>query len=95
MSGNLTDAFQFHNGAAFSTPDADHDRSSTNCARWGRGKKRQKKHSRYSWHATGWWYTDCQHVNLNGNIYVGMLWFNSDSNDYYQIQRARMLIRAL
>lgn len=57
-SGNATDAFgnlisprHSQNGQQFSTKDADHDRSSLNCARDWSG---------------GWWYNRCMNSNLNG-----------------------------
>ncbi|XP_783504.4 microfibril-associated glycoprotein 4-like [Strongylocentrotus purpuratus] len=54
-SSTAGDALSPHNGAQFSTFDADNDRWSGNCA------------SEYS---GAWWYTSCHTANLNG-VYLG------------------------
>ncbi|KFD57258.1 hypothetical protein M513_01769 [Trichuris suis] len=78
VGGNLTDSFSHHRGMPFSTPDQDHDASSTHCA---------------NFYESGWWFTHCQTVNLNGNFHIGMIWFNSDTGDWLQMKQTRMKIR--
>ncbi|CAC5372577.1 Ryncolin-4,Angiopoietin-related protein 7,Angiopoietin-related protein 1,Techylectin-5A,Ficolin-2,Ryncolin-1,Tenascin-R,Fibrinogen-like protein 1,Angiopoietin-1,Fibrinogen C domain-containing protein 1-A,Ryncolin-3,Tenascin,Fibroleukin,Fibrinogen C domain-containing protein 1,Ryncolin-2,Techylectin-5B,Angiopoietin-related protein 2,Fibrinogen alpha chain,Ficolin-1,Fibrinogen C domain-containing protein 1-B,Angiopoietin-4 [Mytilus coruscus] len=81
-SGNVEDSIVFPgledckmNGMAFSTWDADNDKSQTNCAE-------------NSEHA-GWWYNSCTRANLNGIYYNGgvimrdgIYWQNWYSSDY-------------
>ncbi|PIK57714.1 putative tenascin-R [Apostichopus japonicus] len=51
-SGNSGDgAFTYHMNMSFSTIDADHDESQSNCAATQRG---------------GWWFNNCDQTNLNG-----------------------------
>lgn len=59
-SGTAGDALSFqsnatnHNGLPFSTFDADHDKTVSNCAQLYKG---------------GWWYNFCHRANLNGILY--------------------------
>ncbi|CDW59513.1 Fibrinogen C domain containing protein [Trichuris trichiura] len=78
VGGNLTDSFSHHRGMPFSTPDQDHDASSTHCA---------------NFYESGWWFTHCQTVNLNGNFHIGMIWLSSDTGDWLQMKQTRMKIR--
>ena len=76
--GNATDALRYSDGAAFSTSDADHDSSSTHCARL---------------YAAGWWYRHCHYGNLNGRYAVGIVWFNQDVDEWMQMRQTVMKIR--
>lgn len=77
-SGNATDALSYQNGMAFSAKDRDMDVSATHCARNYRG---------------GWWFSRCQHVNLNGKYSLGLTWFRSDTNQWMSIASSEMSIR--
>nr|KAI8754323.1 hypothetical protein BgiMline_012789 [Biomphalaria glabrata] len=64
FSGNVPDKFSANNGANFSTPAMDNDSSGTiNCAR------------KYN---SGFWFTSCGDVNLNGLIGVTITQVNRD-----------------
>ena len=52
FSGTAGDSFDFHRGSAFSTKDRDNDVNS-------------RQHCAVDWKG-GWWYSRCQHSNLNG-----------------------------
>lgn len=81
------DALSPHNGAQFSTFDADNDRWSGNCA------------SEYS---GAWWYTSCHTANLNGvylggptsNYAKGVVW-NSWKGYSYSLKFVEIKIRPL
>lgn len=77
-SGNATDALSYQNGMAFSAKDRDMDASATHCARNYRG---------------GWWFSRCQHVNLNGKYSLGLTWFRSDTNQWMSIASSEMSVR--
>lgn len=57
-SGNASDAFQYQNDMQFSAIDVDRDISNTHCAGNYEG---------------GWWFSHCQHANLNGRYNLGKL----------------------
>ncbi|XP_050535348.1 protein scabrous [Daktulosphaira vitifoliae] len=77
FKGNATDALSFQNGHKFSTLDHDQDDSTTNCAANYEG---------------GWWYSRCQHANLNGKYNYGLTWFDSSRNQYIAISKSEMKI---
>ncbi|XP_017884324.1 protein scabrous-like [Ceratina calcarata] len=77
-TGNATDAFSYQNGMAFSTRDRDMDVSPSNCA--------QNYHG-------GWWFSRCQHANLNGKYSLGLTWYRSDTNRWMSIASSEMSIR--
>lgn len=77
-SGNATDALSYQNGMAFSAKDRDMDTSTTHCAR--------------NYHG-GWWFSRCQHANLNGKYSLGLTWFRSDINQWMSIASSEMSIR--
>ncbi|XP_029055438.2 protein scabrous [Osmia bicornis bicornis] len=76
--GNATDALSYQNGMPFSAKDVDMDASTTHCAK--------------NYHG-GWWFSRCQHANLNGKYSLGLTWFRSDSNRWMSIASAEMSIR--
>lgn len=75
--GNATDALSFQNGHRFSTADRDHDNSTGNCAANYEG---------------GWWYSRCQHANLNGKYSFGLTWFDIGRNQWIAVARSEMKI---
>ncbi|XP_071868971.1 uncharacterized protein isoform X1 [Bombus fervidus] len=77
-SGNATDALSYQNGMSFSAKDRDMDASTTHCARNYRG---------------GWWFSRCQHANLNGKYSLGLTWFRSDTNRWMSIASSEMSLR--
>ncbi|KOX78497.1 Protein scabrous [Melipona quadrifasciata] len=79
-TGNATDALSYQNGMAFSAKDRDMDASATHCARNYRG---------------GWWFSRCQHVNLNGKYSLGLTWFRSDTNQWMSIASSEIVAAAL
>lgn len=79
-SGNATDALRYSNLMPFSTPDRDHDVSSTHCAKF---------------YTAGWWYRHCHYANLNGRFGVGVVWFNHDRDTWVQMKRTVMKIRPI
>nr|CAG4640696.1 EOG090X02LG [Eulimnadia texana] len=76
--GNASDAMAYHRGMNFSTRDNDQDLSNTNCADSYQG---------------GWWYSHCQHVNVNGKFSLGLTWYDSQENEWIAISRVEMKIR--
>ncbi|KOC61456.1 Protein scabrous [Habropoda laboriosa] len=77
-AGNATDALSYQNGMAFSAKDRDMDVSTTHCAR--------------NYHG-GWWFSRCQHANLNGKYSLGLTWFRSDTNRWMSIASSEMSVR--
>lgn len=75
--GNATDALSFQNGHRFSTADRDQDTSTANCAANYEG---------------GWWYSRCQHANLNGKYNFGLTWFDISRNQWMAISKSEMKI---
>ncbi|CAK9802447.1 Protein scabrous [Anthophora plagiata] len=78
-AGNATDALSYQNGMAFSAKDRDMDVSMIHCAR--------------NYHG-GWWFSRCQHANLNGKYSFGLTWFRSDTNRWMSIASSEMSVRA-
>ena len=77
--GNASDAMaSYHQGMKFSTRDNDQDVSNTNCADSYQG---------------GWWYSHCQHVNVNGRYALGLTWYDSLENEWIALSRVEMKIR--
>lgn len=76
--GNATDALSYQNGMSFSAKDRDMDASTTDCAA--------------NYHG-GWWFSRCQHANLNGKYSLGLTWFRSDTNQWMSIASAEMSVR--
>eukprot|EP00057_Strongylocentrotus_purpuratus_P032397 XP_787488.3 PREDICTED: microfibril-associated glycoprotein 4 [Strongylocentrotus purpuratus] len=86
--GDASDSLSYHNGAQFSTYDADHDSWGSNCA--------------YSYHGA-WWYNACFHSNLNAYYVDGGTASNSDANSAswyhlhgynYGMMRTEMKVRS-
>jgi hypothetical protein len=77
-SGNAGDAMEYQNGMEFSTVERDRDDSRTNCAANYEG---------------GWWFSHCQHANLNGKYSLGLTWFNSLENKRIEIAKSKMMMR--
>ncbi|XP_025205005.1 protein scabrous-like [Melanaphis sacchari] len=76
-SGNASDALSFQNGHRFSTTDRDQDDSAANCAANYEG---------------GWWYSRCQHANLNGKYNFGLTWFDTSRNQWMAIAESEMRV---
>jgi len=84
FSGTAGDSLYIHRNAAFSTKDRDNDSySSGHCALLYKG---------------GWWYSSCQHSNLNGLYlkggfsYSGVRWYHWRRNNE-SLKRSEMKIR--
>lgn len=77
-SGNATDALSYQDGMAFSAKDRDMDISTTDCAANYRG---------------GWWFSHCQHANLNGRYSLGLTWFQSMSNEWMAVASSEMSVQ--
>lgn len=77
-SGNATNALSYQDGMAFSAKDRDMDISTTDCAANYRG---------------GWWFSHCQHANLNGRYLLGLTWFQSTSNEWMVVTSAEMSVQ--
>ncbi len=54
------------------------DLSNTNCADSYQG---------------GWWYSHCQHVNINGKYALGLTWYDSLENEWIALAKVEMKIR--
>ena len=54
------------------------DLSNTNCADSYQG---------------GWWYSHCQHVNINGKYSLGLTWYDSLENEWIALAKVEMKIR--
>nr|CAG4647735.1 EOG090X02LG [Moina brachiata]SVE92897.1 EOG090X02LG [Moina brachiata] len=78
-TGNASDAMaSYHQGMRFSTRDNDQDLSNTNCADSYQG---------------GWWYSHCQHVNINGKYALGLTWYDSLENEWIALAKVEMKVR--
>ncbi|KAK4325660.1 hypothetical protein Pmani_003753 [Petrolisthes manimaculis] len=85
-TGDAVDALEYHNGAKFTTHDADHDtRPDENC-----GVMR----------SSGWWFQNCEYCNLNGLPHEGIYTSSQDGiqwdkwmGDQYSLKRATMMIK--
>ncbi|XKL65632.1 hypothetical protein PGB90_009052 [Kerria lacca] len=69
-NGNASDALEYQNRMQFSTVDSDRDISNTNCAANYEG---------------GWWFSHCQHTNLNGKYNLGLTWFDLSRNEWIAV----------
>lgn len=76
-SGNASDAFQYQNDMQFSAIDVDRDISNTHCAGNYEG---------------GWWFSHCQHANLNGRYNLGLTWFDASRNEWIAVKSSHMMI---
>lgn len=79
-SGNASDALDYQQGMQFSAIDVDRDISQTHCAANYEG---------------GWWFSHCQHANLNGRYNLGLTWFDAARNEWIAVKSSQMLIRRL
>lgn len=77
-SGNASDALDYQNHMEFSAIDVDRDISNTHCAGNYEG---------------GFWYSHCQHANLNGRYNLGLTWFDSTRNEWIAVKSSRMLVQ--
>ncbi|KAK9891406.1 hypothetical protein WA026_014644 [Henosepilachna vigintioctopunctata] len=77
--GNASDALDYQNNMEFSTVDNDRDISNTHCA------------SNYE---GGWWFSHCQHANLNGRYNLGLTWFDSSRNEWIAISNSEMRVKS-
>ncbi|XP_030760744.1 protein scabrous [Sitophilus oryzae] len=76
--GNASDAMDYQNKMEFSTVDNDRDISNTHCA------------SNYE---GGWWFSHCQHANLNGRYNLGLTWFDSSRNEWIAVAQSEMKVK--
>ncbi|XP_041770755.1 protein scabrous [Anopheles merus] len=76
-SGNASDAFEYQNHMQFSAIDVDRDISNTHCAGNYEG---------------GWWFSHCQHANLNGRYNLGLTWFDASRNEWIAVKSSHMMI---
>jgi Fibrinogen beta and gamma chains, C-terminal globular domain len=77
-SGNASDALDYQNHMEFSSIDVDRDISNTHCAGNYEG---------------GWWFSHCQHANLNGRYNLGLTWFDSSRNEWIAVKSSHMMLR--
>lgn len=77
-SGNASDALDYQNHMEFSAIDVDRDISNTHCAGNYEG---------------GWWFSHCQHANLNGRYNLGLTWFDSSRNEWIAVKSSHMLVQ--
>lgn len=75
FKGNASDAFEYQNHMEFSAIDRDRDTSNTHCAANYEG---------------GWWYSHCQHVNINGKYTLGLTWFDGARNEWIAVATSEM-----
>ncbi|KAJ2954456.1 hypothetical protein O0L34_g2732 [Tuta absoluta] len=75
FKGNASDAFEYQNHMEFSAIDRDRDISNTHCAGNYEG---------------GWWFSHCQHVNINGKYTLGLTWFDSARNEWIAVASSEM-----
>lgn len=78
FTGNASDALSYQNNMEFSAIDRDRDISNSNCAADYEG---------------GWWFSHCQHANLNGKYVLGLSWFDGDHNEWIAIAASRITLR--
>ncbi|XP_014246294.1 protein scabrous [Cimex lectularius] len=78
FSGNASDAMDYQNGMQFSARDSDRDISNTHCAANYEG---------------GWWFSHCQHANLNGRYNLGLTWFHAAKNEWIAVAESTMKLR--
>ncbi|KAF6201939.1 hypothetical protein GE061_004335 [Apolygus lucorum] len=76
-SGNASDALDYQNGMQFSARDSDRDISNTHCAANYEG---------------GWWFSHCQHANLNGRYNLGLTWFHAAKNEWIAVSESTMRV---
>ncbi|XP_052122227.1 protein scabrous-like [Frankliniella occidentalis] len=76
--GNASDALDYQTGMEFSAPDRDRDTSHTHCAQNYEG---------------GWWFSHCQHANLNGRYNLGLTWFQADRNEWIAVATSELKLR--
>uniref|UniRef100_A0AAR5PZT7 Fibrinogen C-terminal domain-containing protein n=1 Tax=Dendroctonus ponderosae TaxID=77166 RepID=A0AAR5PZT7_DENPD len=76
--GNASDAMDYQNRMEFSTVDNDRDISNTHCA------------SNYE---GGWWFSHCQHANLNGRYNLGLTWFDGTRNEWIAVAQSEMRVK--
>ncbi|XP_017087923.2 protein scabrous [Drosophila bipectinata] len=79
-AGNASDALNYQQGMQFSAIDDDRDISQTHCAANYEG---------------GWWFSHCQHANLNGRYNLGLTWFDAARNEWIAVKSSRMLVKRL
>lgn len=77
-SGNASDALDYQQGMQFSAIDVDRDISQTHCAANYEG---------------GWWFSHCQHANLNGRYNLGLTWFDAQRNEWIAVKSSQMMIK--
>ncbi|KAM7343689.1 scabrous [Cochliomyia hominivorax] len=77
-SGNASDALDYQQGMQFSAIDVDRDISQTHCAANYEG---------------GWWFSHCQHANLNGRYNLGLTWFDAARNEWIAVKSSQMMIK--
>lgn len=78
-TGNASDAMDYQNHMEFSAIDVDRDISNTHCAGNYEG---------------GWWFSHCQHANLNGRYNLGLTWFDSTRNEWIAVKSSHMAVSA-
>lgn len=76
-SGNASDALDYQNKMQFSAIDIDRDISNTHCAANYEG---------------GWWFSHCQHANLNGRYNLGLTWFDGSRNEWIAVKSSQMMV---
>ncbi|CAG2056019.1 unnamed protein product [Timema podura] len=76
--GNASDALDYQNRMQFSAIDSDRDISNTHCAANYEG---------------GWWFSHCQHANLNGRYNLGLTWFDAAKNEWIAVAWSEMKVR--
>ncbi|XP_034107079.1 protein scabrous [Drosophila albomicans] len=79
-SGNASDALNYQQGMQFSAIDDDRDISQTHCAANYEG---------------GWWFSHCQHANLNGRYNLGLTWFDAGRTEWIAVRSSQMMVKRL
>lgn len=77
-NGNSSDALDYQNNMEFSAFDNDRDISNTHCANNYEG---------------GWWFSHCQHANLNGRYNLGLTWFDRARNEWIAVSSTEMKVK--